>query len=188
MCPEIPCRHLPGRFFTIRNFLCGTMSNFSRISAYSIYRDNPSGYCAGQLDSSAYGPDRRTRILFTLGISAIVLFIVLRLNNLYGDPVKWSVQKNVFFTFLSFIKVIKYPPSLLYVLMTIGAAMLFLAFTERAQNSVAKVVSVYGRVPMFYYIIHTYVIHRIAEIATVLSPGQDWHIWLLKSRSCLPPT
>ena len=70
-------------------------------------------------------------MLMTIGASAIALFILLRLSNVYGDPVKWSEQKDGFFTFLSFLNVNKYPPSLLYVLMTVGAACLFLAFTEK---------------------------------------------------------
>ena len=64
--------------------------------------------------------------------------------------------------------------------MTVGSACLFLAFTEKLQNGVVKVVSVYGRVPMFYYLIHIYVIHLIAICASAMTPGQDWHIWLLK--------
>ena len=124
---------------------------------------------------------RGKKILLIVGASAIVLFIVLRYSNLYGDPVKWSEQKNGFFTFLSFIKVNKYPPSLLYLLMTLGSACLFLAFTEKLQNGVVKVVSVYGRVPMFYYLIHIYIIHLIAITASALTPGQDWHLWVLKT-------
>jgi uncharacterized membrane protein len=140
----------------------------------------PLGYCLGQLYTASYDAEKRKKMLLTIGASAIALFIVLRLSNVYGDPVKWSTQKDGFFTFLSFLDVNKYPPSLLYVLMTVGAACLFLAFTEKLQNGVVKVVSVYGRVPMFYYLIHIYVIHMIALVASALTPGQDWHIWLLK--------
>jgi len=140
----------------------------------------PLGYCLGQLYKSSFDAEKRKKILLRLGASALVLFVVLRYSNLYGDPVKWSQQKNAFFTFLSFININKYPPSLLYVLVTIGAACLFLAFTERLRNGVVKVVSVYGRVPMFYYLIHIYVIHLIAIFASAFTPGQDWHIWLLK--------
>jgi uncharacterized membrane protein len=141
----------------------------------------PLGYCLGQLFTSAYDVEKRKKILLIAGASAIVLFIALRYSNIYGDPVKWSEQKNTFFTFLSFLKVNKYPPSLLYLLMTLGAASLFLAFTEKLQNGFVKVVSVYGRVPMFYYLIHIYIIHIIAMTASALTPGQDWHIWLLKT-------
>ena len=138
------------------------------------------GYCLGELYTSGYDAERRKKILITLGGAALILFIVLRWINVYGDPVKWSAQKDGFFTLLSFINVNKYPFSLLYVLLTIGSALLFLGFTERLQNGVVKMVSVYGRVPMFYYLIHIYVIHLIALIASAVTTGQDWHIWLLK--------
>jgi uncharacterized membrane protein len=139
----------------------------------------PLGYCLGQLYSPEYSVEKRKKTLFILGASSIVLFIVIRYINVYGDPVKWSMQKDAFFTFLSFIKVNKYPPSLLYVLLTLGGASLFLAFTEKVQNGFVKVVSVYGRVPMFYYIIHIYIIHLIAMAASAFTPGQNWKIWIL---------
>lgn len=139
----------------------------------------PLGYCMGELYAPGFDVEKRKKILFIMGASAIVLFILLRFSNVYGDPVKWSVQKNAFFTFLSFIKVNKYPPSLLYVLITLGTAFLFLAFTEKLQNAVVKAVSVYGRVPMFYYLIHIYIIHLIALVASALTPGQNWKIWIL---------
>ena len=140
----------------------------------------PLGYCLGQWYANGYDAVKRQQNLLLLGVSAIGLFFVIRYSNVYGDPSKWSVQKNFFYTFLSFIKVTKYPPSLLYILITLGPACLFLAVTEKAQGAVVKIVSVYGRVPMFYYLIHIYIIHLIALIASAILPGQDWHIWLLK--------
>lgn len=139
----------------------------------------PLGYSLGSWYTADYNIQKRQRNLLILGSLAIASFIVLRYTNLYGDPVKWSVQKNAFFTFLSFIKVNKYPPSLLYVLLTLGGAFLFLSFTEKLKGAVVKVVSVYGRVPMFYYLVHIYVIHLMAIIASALLPGQDWKIWIL---------
>jgi uncharacterized membrane protein len=138
------------------------------------------GYCVGQLYGSGYDTEKRKRILIITGGSAIILFILLRFSNIYGDPVKWSEQKDAFFTFLSFLNVHKYPPSLLYLLLTLGSALLFLGFTEQLQNGVVKVVSVYGRVPMFYYLIHIYIIHLIAIISSAIIPGQNWHLWLLQ--------
>ncbi|WP_295715014.1 heparan-alpha-glucosaminide N-acetyltransferase domain-containing protein [Mucilaginibacter sp.] len=139
----------------------------------------PLGYCLGQLYTPEYSVEKRKKTLFLLGASSVVLFIVIRYINVYGDPVKWSMQKDAFFTFLSFIKVNKYPPSLLYVLLTLGGAFLFLAFTEKVQNGFVKIVSVYGRVPMFYYIIHIYIIHLIAMVASAFTQGQNWKIWIL---------
>ncbi len=140
----------------------------------------PLGYLLGEWYASGYDAGKRKRNLLILGSVAIIVFIVLRYSNLYGDPGKWTSQKNPFFTFLSFLNVTKYPPSLLYILITLGPALLFLAFTEKLNGTVVKVVSVYGRVPMFYYLIHIYVIHLAALVASAILPGQDWSIWLLK--------
>jgi uncharacterized membrane protein len=139
----------------------------------------PLGYCLGQLYTPEYNAERRRRYLLILGVSAVVLFIVLRYTNVYGDPVEWSTQKSPFFTFLSFLNVNKYPPSLLYLLMTLGSALIFLACTEKLHNGVVKVISVYGRVPMFYYLVHIYVIHVVAMTASALVPNQDWQVWIL---------
>lgn len=137
------------------------------------------GYCLGGWYAAGYDVSKRQRNLLITGAFCLALFIVLRYTNLYGDPVKWSVQKNALFTLLSFIKVSKYPPSLLYLLLTLGSAFLFLSFTEKTKGSVVNVVSVYGRVPMFYYLIHIYIIHLIAIAASLFTPGQNWKIWFL---------
>jgi uncharacterized membrane protein len=140
----------------------------------------PLGYLLGEWYAAGYSAAKRKRNLLILGSSAIVLFIVLRYSNFYGDPVKWTTQKNLFFTFLSFIKINKYPPSLLYILITLGPALVFLAITEKFRGRMVQVISVYGRVPMFYYLIHIYVIHLIALIVSAILPGQHWSIWILK--------
>ena len=87
------------------------------------------GYCIGNLYTPGYGARKRKKTLLIIGSSAILLFVLIRLINEYGDPSHWSLQSSVVYTFLSFIKVTKYPPSLLYALMTLGPALLFLAFT-----------------------------------------------------------
>jgi len=140
----------------------------------------PLGYLAGQWYATGFDAGKRRKNLLITGIAALVLFVVLRYSNVYGDPVKWTTQKTPFLTFLSFLKVNKYPPSLLYLLVTLGPAFLFLAFTEKMNGAIVKVVSVYGRVPMFYYLVHIYVIHLIAMIASALTPGQHWSIWILQ--------
>ncbi|HEY4323989.1 MAG TPA: heparan-alpha-glucosaminide N-acetyltransferase domain-containing protein [Mucilaginibacter sp.] len=139
----------------------------------------PLGYLLGEWYAKGYNTEKRKKNLLLLGASCIVLFIVLRYSNIYGDPLKWSTQKDALFTFLSYLNVTKYPPSLLYLLMTLGAAFLFLSFAEKAKGAVVNVVSVYGRVPMFYYLIHIYVIHLIAMVSSAIIPGQDWKIWIL---------
>lgn len=139
----------------------------------------PLGYLLGEWYKPGYEAGIRKKNLLTVGISAIIMFIILRYSNFYGDPVKWTEQKSSLFTFLSFLNVNKYPPSLLYLLITLGSAFIFLAVTEKLQGTVVKIISVYGRVPMFYYLTHIYIIHLIAMIASMFTPGQDWRIWIL---------
>jgi len=139
----------------------------------------PLGYCLGRWYAADYDAVKRRRNLRILGISAIILFILLRFSNVYGDPVRWIAQKDNFFTFLSFMNVNKYPPSLLYLLITLGPALLFLAYTEHLKGALVRVITVYGRVPMFYYLIHIYIIHLIALFASVFIPGQNWRLWIL---------
>lgn len=116
------------------------------------------GYCFGEF-YRRYSPSKRIRIFLALGIISIIIFVALRSTNLYGDPAKWSHQKNTLFTLLSFINTSKYPPSLLFILMTLGPAILFLAFVEIPLNKITNLIAVYGRVPLFYFIVHIFFIH-----------------------------
>lgn len=127
------------------------------------------GYYLGSLYSPDRDPAARKRSLRSIGIGAIVLFILLRWSNLYGDPSPWSVQKNAVYTLLSFLKTTKYPPSLLYTLMTLGPALLFLAYAEKPLNTFSSKLTVFGRVPMFFYLVHIPFIHGLAVIAAMLS-------------------
>ena len=101
----------------------------------------------------------RKKIFLRVGLAALGLFIVLRYSNLYGNPTPWSVQKNALFTFLSFINYSKYPPSLLFDLVTLGCLLLLLAAAEGQRNRFISFASVYGKTPLFYFLIHLYVIH-----------------------------
>ena len=102
---------------------------------------------------------------YRIGTGLILLFIILRFINLYGDPVPWASQpRGTIYTLLSFFNLNKYPPSLLFLCMTIGPGILFLAFIEKVQNGFTKIMNVYGRVPMLYYILHFYIIHIIVVI------------------------
>jgi uncharacterized membrane protein len=133
------------------------------------------GYCLGALYLPEYAPVQRKKTLLSLGFGAVVLFIVLRFSNLYGDPSLWSTQKSAVFTFMSFLNVTKYPPSLLYVLMTIGPALLFLALAEKPLNALTEKVIIFGRVPMFYYLVHIFFIHFLAIIGAMVS-GRPWSV------------
>ena len=121
------------------------------------------GYCFGKIIGNT-DKWQRKKVLIGLGIGIILFFITLRALNVYGDPDHWSSQKNSLFSMLSFINTHKYPPSLLYMCMTIGPAMLFLALFSRAGNRLSKIISVYGRVPFFYYILHFYLLHFLCMI------------------------
>jgi len=104
----------------------------------------------------------RRRVLFRAGIAATLAFVALRASNLYGDPHPWTAQKNAAFTFLSFLNVEKYPPSLCYLLVTLGPALVFLSVADRARGAVARVLMIYGRVPLFYYLLHVLFINLTA--------------------------
>jgi uncharacterized membrane protein len=138
------------------------------------------GYCIGNLYAPSFGAEKRKKILLMLGSSAIILFIVIRFINVYGDPSHWSHQQSPVYTILSFIKATKYPPSLVYTLMTLGPALIFLAFTENANNAASRVIAVYGRVPMFYYLLHIFLIHLFTMIAAGLFTDFSWQVWILK--------
>jgi len=136
------------------------------------------GYCVGKFYTADYDAAKRKKLLIRLGAGAIALFVVLRFVNVYGDPSQWSAQSTPVFTFLSFIKVTKYPPSLLYLLITIGPGLLFLAYTENAKSWLSAQIKMIGRVPMFYYILHLYLLHIAALIATYFC-GLTWKSMIL---------
>ena len=122
------------------------------------------GYCAGIFFTSKYSVDQRAKILTRIGTGLLLLFVLLRFINVYGNPVVWSVQKTNFYTFLSFINVHKYPPSLMYMCVTIGIALLSLVFLEKVENKFTRIMSIFGRTAFFYYILHLYLIHFFATI------------------------
>jgi uncharacterized membrane protein len=119
------------------------------------------GYCFGKLFTKYQGAERR-KVLTRLGVGIILFFITLRATNVYGDASHWSVQKNALFTVMSFVNTVKYPPSLLYMCMTIGPAILFVAWAANVKNGFTKFIKVYGRVPFFYYVLHFTLIHLLS--------------------------
>lgn len=129
------------------------------------------GFAAGRLFIMPV--EKRKSIFRKLGFSLLTLFILLRLIDRYGDPIHWATQKNAVFTFLSFINVNKYPPSLLFTLVTLGILLLVLSAAEGRDNRTTRFLLIYGQVPMFYFIIHFYILHTIL-IITVLLQGYHW--------------
>lgn len=107
---------------------------------------------------------KRKKILTTIGIAAIALFVIIRSFNIYGDPDNWVSQGVWYRTVLSFINAQKYPPSLDYLLITIGPAMLLLAAIENTHNGLTRILLVFGRVPLFFYLLHIYLLQLISGI------------------------
>jgi uncharacterized membrane protein len=114
---------------------------------------------------------RRRRRTLWLGISLCAAFVVIRATNIYGDPFPWSRQQSLLFTVFSFIKCEKYPPSLLYLLMTLGPSFVVLALLDRDLGKFWRPFIVFGRVPLFFYIVHIFLIHAIALLISYLRYG-----------------
>ncbi|QJR38287.1 DUF1624 domain-containing protein [Gemmatimonas groenlandica] len=127
------------------------------------------GYCLGWVYD--WEPDRRRMFLVRLGVALTAAFVALRWLNGYGDAVRWSVQPTVIFTALSFLNTSKYPPSLLFLLMTLGPALLLLRAADHATPTWLRPALVIGRVPLFYYLLHFMLIHALAVILCIARYG-----------------
>lgn len=126
------------------------------------------GFALGRLFELS--EEKRRKTFTQLGLGAIILFALIRYVNFYGDSVPWASQSSWLFTFLSFMNVTKYPPSLVFCLVTLGIMFLLLVISERFSSKINGILSVYGKVPMFYFIVHFYLIHLIT-LAVLLLQG-----------------
>ena len=142
------------------------------------------GYSMGPLLQQP--PARRRRALVILGVLTVSAFLALRFGNGYGDPQPWSTQPSRVYTALAFLRVRKYPPSLDYLLMTLGPALIALASLERARGRLATFVVTFGRVPLFFYVLHIYVAHALA-VATAYAQGGT-ATFLLSNNGVTPTT
>jgi uncharacterized membrane protein len=124
------------------------------------------GYALARLYDTA-APHRR-RVLVTLGVTALVTFVLLRATNFYGDPRAWSVQADLTHTVISFMNVTKYPPSLLYLLVTLGPALIALAALESVRGRIAAIFETFGSVPLFFYILHIMLAHLAAGLVAMM--------------------
>lgn len=120
------------------------------------------GYCAGKWFTKSFPEEKRKKLLLQFGAGLILFFVLLRYSNVYGDPSDWKAQKDGLFTFFAFMDVEKYPPSLLYMSITVGIGLLMLRCLENIQNGFTNIMQVFGRTAFFYYILHLYLIHLIA--------------------------
>ena len=135
------------------------------------------GYGLGQVyDWSA---ERRRAFLLRLGVALSLAFLVIRGLNVYGDPSRWARQKSAAFTVLSFLNTTKYPPSLLFLLMTLGPALIFLALVDRRTPAALRPALLIGKVPLFYYLLHFALIHLLAVAVCLLRYGSAR--WMVES-------
>lgn len=109
--------------------------------------------------------------LLGLGLLVSLAFIALRWLNLYGDPKPWQVYDDGVFTWLSFLNCHKYPPSLAYLLMTLGPALLVLGLFQASQPKFWPCLQLFGRTPLFFYVLHLYLLHGLAVLLAVLNDG-----------------
>jgi uncharacterized membrane protein len=126
-------------------------------------------------------PGQRPRRLLALGAALTLGFVVIRALNVYGDPRPWAAQAGPGFTALSFLNLTKYPPSLLYLMMTLGPALLVLAWLERAPRRGTAWLATIGQVAFFYYVVHLFVVHSLAVglgMAQGFAPGQMAQLFL----------
>lgn len=138
------------------------------------------GYEFGTLYQPEVAVEQRRRWLLLIGIGATLLFILLRGFNSYGEPHPWRAQNTAIFSVMSFLNTTKYPPSLQFLLMTMGPALIFLSAFEAAGNIRIKPVVVFGRVPLFFYVLHLYLIHGLATLLLIFM-GHDWHEYIFSA-------
>jgi uncharacterized membrane protein len=146
------------------------------------------GYAAGPLYAAAMAPQRRRRILVMAGVGALVLLAVLRGFNIYGETLPWTVQDSAVRTVMSFLDYTKYPPSLDYLLLTLGGGALALAALEPHDNWFTRACATFGGAPMFYYLLHLFVLLALQRLLVAVFGanhgaryGVDhiWPIWVV---------
>jgi uncharacterized membrane protein len=128
------------------------------------------GYALGS--SYRWNTERRRALLLWLGAGLVAAFLVLRLLNVYGDPLSWSRYDSPVWTVMSFVNTTKYPPSLLFLLMTLGPALLLLRLFEGRVARFFGPASIIGRVPLFFYVLHFFLIHLLAVAASYVRYGK----------------
>jgi uncharacterized membrane protein len=127
------------------------------------------GYVLGHV--YLWPTERRRSFLLRLGLALTAAFLTLRALNIYGDSNRWSMQTSAMRTVLSFLRTTKYPPSLLFLLMTLGPALLLLCALDRGTPALLRPALVFGRVPLFYYVVHMPLIHLTAVAVCFLRYG-----------------
>ena len=137
------------------------------------------GFCFG--DVLIQEPLVRQQFMRKIGFGLVIAFMVLRTINRYGDPVPWTSQKSVVLTVLSFLNCTKYPASLDFLLMTLGPALLLLAYLDRHPPAIVNPLVIFGRVPLFYFVLHFYLIHALAVLMAWFRYGSAAFSFMLNS-------
>ena len=137
------------------------------------------GYYFGSYYNSAMDPTKRKRHFIVIGISSVLLFFVVRMLNGYGNFQYWKNYDSILSTVFSFFNPSKYPPSISYLLMTLGPVFIILSLTENLKGKIINTISVFGKVPFFYYILHIYLIHLLALITAWIT-GFGWESLIIK--------
>jgi uncharacterized membrane protein len=122
------------------------------------------GYSIGHWFKKDFPAEKRKKLLLISGFSLIALFVILRATNIYGNPTPFISGDGFTYNLFAFLNTSKYPPSLQYLSMTLGPACILLALMENTHTRFSKIISVYGSVPFFYYILHFYLIHGLLVI------------------------
>lgn len=134
------------------------------------------GFCFGPV--VLMEPAGRQRVMFRTGLALIAGFVVLRTFNVYGDPSHWASQSEWAMSVVSYFRATKYPPSLIFLLMTMGPALLLLAWIDARGWKASHPLVVIGRVPLFYYVVHFWLIHVVASLLAWLRYGSASFAWL----------
>ncbi len=135
------------------------------------------GYAFGQVYT--WPAERRQKFTLRLGIAATLAFVIIRGLNGYGNPKPWAPESSLLYTAFSFVDCHKYPPSLDYVLMTVGPGLIALALLEKLSPKILSPFLVFGRVPLFYYLLHLPLLHGMAVIVALIRHGSA--TWLFES-------
>lgn len=155
--------HQPGVFSMIGRRFLVTYPLIPWVAVIAI------GFYCGRIFTME--PSARRSTLVRIGLLLTICFLIIRAINRYGDPAPWSHQRNPVFTVLSFVNCTKYPASLDFLLMTLGPSILFLGLIDRKILKAGNPLIVFGRVPMFYFVLHFYLIHILVAIAAYLRYG-----------------
>jgi uncharacterized membrane protein len=147
----------------------------SDVSVFALYPLIPwmgvmaAGYALGPV--MLLEPASRRRWLVGLGVALTLGFVLLRATNFYGDPAPWVRHDDITATVLSFVNAEKYPPSALYLAMTLGPALIAMAAFASAKGKLARFLVLFGRVPLFYYVAHLLLLHTMAVAFAAAAHG-----------------